>query len=1037
MSAIAYGYASRPKTIEVPLQHEQVLEVVCDDLPANPTELTDIFNQEKVPLTYYRALAIEYHEQQKMNECITVINAGLDIAGKSPTTQPREKLPLYTLLATLYLGLAKQANTDKKLKEDYLTLATQTLNEADRIHNHYEQSFIIKGHLFLLRNNTKEALRHFDMVLERRNNCVPALVAKANILFQAKNYKSALKIFQQTLMFTNNDSAAAETRLGIAQCYAHLGMIDEAKSAFKLCISKNDTTKAAALVLLSILEQNESKSTNGGPVQQLSLLTHGLQHMQQSHAVDRHNPVTLNLLSNYFFFMNDTDKALAAATRAKEHASNTSILAEAAYQEARTQHKLNNFDAAFLQYQQCLLSNPGHLLARFGLGQIYLQRGEHNLAQESFETVLQAEPECIEGMKILASIYALTDKKQQALGLFNKVLGRTKNDADLLVDLGQLHESKNLTQALTYYLQALELWKEQDANHEVLPELLNNIAALYHRQGDLTKAEEHYGLAIEACEKTTQSEPQQNGAVDRARDTKLTVTYNLGRLYEDQKEPAKAASIYSSIIKEYPTYADAHLRLGVIQQEQGKFTEAIEYYKQVFDVDENDAKAWIMIGGAQTESHDKSSKRSFEKVLKSCDKDDIYTHVALGNYHAGTAREMKSDKLATQREGAYKLAINFYSQALKRDPKNAYAANGLAIVLAENNQTDQARDIFNQVREATPNNPCVWVNLAHVSVELKLYSQAIVMYENALRKFYDFKDCNILLCLARAQFLLGKDEKKTDVMYNALTSTKLARDLQPNDKSIQYNIALVQQQYAQLVSDMPLETRSSSMMQDAIKGLDKSQELFDALIKVPETEHVYYDRKMAEQRRRFGDTLRTQMDRKILEQVQYEEQRESRMRDVKQRQEEREAQRRQEQEDKLRAEQEQRDLVEEERRRFMEKVQEDNRAMVQREMEIKDEEEERKMAKEKRKRHHDLDDGIVDDDEELGQAASDSERPEKIRKKKKLRRKSSLDGTAEQNDDDSDVRENADDDDLMSSRRNNKKFRSKAIIEDSEDDESE
>lgn len=59
MATASYGnYGVRSKTIEVPLQQEQVLEVVCNDLPTNPTELTDIFRQEQVGLTYYRLLAV-------------------------------------------------------------------------------------------------------------------------------------------------------------------------------------------------------------------------------------------------------------------------------------------------------------------------------------------------------------------------------------------------------------------------------------------------------------------------------------------------------------------------------------------------------------------------------------------------------------------------------------------------------------------------------------------------------------------------------------------------------------------------------------------------------------------------------------------------------------------------------------------------------------------------------------------------------------------------------------------------------------------
>ncbi|KAI8062417.1 hypothetical protein BC940DRAFT_349615 [Gongronella butleri] len=1013
MSTAAFGYTARPKTIEVPLQHEQVLEVVCNDLPVIPTELTDIFSQEKVPLTYYRALAIEYYEQGKMEESMTVIQAGLTIASKSPTTQPREKLPLLTLLATVQMRQAKESGNN-----DLLAAASQTLNEADRIHSQYEQSIVIKGHLHLLRKDTKEAARCFDMVLDRRANCLPALIAKAKLKFQAKDYKMALKTYQQALLFAVHDAAAAEVRLGIAQCYAHLSMIPEAKQALQLCISKNDATKASALLLLSILEQNESKSTTAGPAQQLAFLKSGLQHMQQAHAADTYNPVTLNLLSNFFFFVDDTEKALRASSKAFSHATNQSIQAEAAYQEARTQHKLKQYDEAFNHYRQCLQLNPDHLLAQFGIGQIHMQRGEYNLAREYYETILAAEPECIEALKILASIHVLLDNKDKALSLFNKVLSKSKQDADLLIDLAQLHEAKNPAQSLKYYQQALEALGDQQSATALRPQLLNNIGALYHRQGDLTQAATHYDQAIDACESSEPNQP--NGAVaaePAALDTKLTVTYNLGRLYEDQNDADRAIAVYTKIVDEYPTYADAHFRLGAIQQAKGHTAQAIENYKLVFDADENDAKAWIMIGGAQADAHDRTSKRSYEKVLKSCDKDDIYTHVALGNYHATSARELKSEKQSAQRQEAYKLAVNFYSQALKRDPKNAYAANGLAIVLAENNQIDLARDTFHQVLEAMPNNPCVWVNLAHVSVELKQHSQAIVMYENALRKFYDFKDANLLLCLARAQFLLGKNDKKPDVMYDALVNTNKALELQKDDKSIQYNVALVEQQYAQLVADLPVESRSSDKMRGAIQGLDHSQELFDALIKVPEGEHVYYDRKMAEQRRRYGDTLRTQMDRKMQEQLQYEEQRESKMRSVKLRQEEREAQKRAEIEERERKAQEERDRIEQDRRKLMEKVKEDNRLMSQRELEINDEEEERdaaKAAKRRKRKQKDMDNDIINDESEESDA--ETTKPPKKSKSAAV-------------DDDSD--------DDTKAKRSNKKFRSKAIIEDSDDEDDE
>lgn len=71
--------------------------------------------------------------------------------------------------------------------------------------------------------------------------------------------------------------------------------------------------------------------------------------------------------------------------------------------------------------------------------------------------------------------------------------------------------------------------------------------------------------------------------------------------------------------------------------------------------------------------------------------------------------------------------MSFFTQALKREPTNIYAANGLAIVMAENGHLDFARDLFQRVREATSTFPSIWVNLAHFLVETKHYADAVVM----------------------------------------------------------------------------------------------------------------------------------------------------------------------------------------------------------------------------------------------------------------------------------------------------------------------
>ena len=73
----------------------------------------------------------------------------------------------------------------------------------------------------------------------------------------------------------------------------------------------------------------------------------------------------------------------------------------------------------------------------------------------------------------------------------------------------------------------------------------------------------------------------------------------------------------------------------------------------------------------------------------------------------------------------YERAVEFFDKALQLDPKNAYAAQGIAIALVDD-QKDHATavQIFSKIRD-TLKDACVYVNLGHVYAELKQYTKSI------------------------------------------------------------------------------------------------------------------------------------------------------------------------------------------------------------------------------------------------------------------------------------------------------------------------
>ncbi|KAI8977189.1 hypothetical protein BDF20DRAFT_873493 [Mycotypha africana] len=948
-------YGVRPKTIEVPLQQENVLEVVCSDLPSNPKELTDIFRQESVELPYYRTLAVEYYRQNKIEQSIQVVQAGLDYASQSSRTLPRQKLPLLNLRATLYLRLARYEKDDKK-REEYLNSATQCINESDRIHNQYEPSFLIKGNLYLQRRKIDDAARSFSMVLEKRPNCIPALLGQAKIQYHLQRHKAALITYQTALKYARGKYSGVEIRLGIATCFAKLKMYSEAKAALRRVLDVSPQSDANALILLSIIELNESKQPNTNLIEQETALEHGIQHLREAYMANKEHPVVLSMLADHYFLTREIEEIMKAASKAMDLTTSSVIKANASYQIARAHHQMQEYENAYKFYAQAVEYYPEHLLSQFGLGQMKLKKGEYNPAIEIFEKLLKLQPESPEIMQILASLYGLVGKKDKSLELFNKLIDQANEDPFLAIEIAEMNEEKDSKSSLKYYEQSISILNDLPAEDpevkQVKPEVLNNMAVLHQKTGNLNEAEHYYGLALQEIET----------APGKDKHLKLTISYNLARLYEEHVDIEKATAIYRKIVEDYPGYKDAHLRLGAIQQMLGRRTDAIDYFKEVFDTDPNDPEAWIMIGQAQVLETDKLTKRSYERVLKDCDKDDIYTHVALGNYHSSVAREMKGDKMKKVKANEYKLAVNFYIQALRRDPTNVYAANGLAIVLADNGHVDEAQDLFTQVREADVKNPNAWVNLAHIYVEMKQYNQAIVMYENTLKKFFNNKDVNLILCLAKAQYLFSKMEKDYKMMYEAMKNTQKALLITPSDKTISYNLALVQQSYAQQVAELSQEERNSELLQQAKNCINSSQEIFQHLLQ--SEDQVIYDRKIVEQRQRYGVTLSSQVDRKIEEQRKIDKEKNDKLEAVRRKREEAEAKKKREQQEEENKRREEEARIEEERKRLMERVREENKVMAARAQEEEEDEREKDDDEGKKRRGRKRKEPVEEEDAE-------------------------------------------------------------------------
>lgn len=511
--------------------------------------------------------------------------------------------------------------------------------------------------------------------------------------------------------------------------------------------------------------------------------------LSKAYTIDSTDPMVLNHLADHFFFKKDYNKVQHLALHAFHNTENEAMRAESCYQLARSYHVQGDFDQAFQYYYQATqFASPQFVLPQFGLGQMYISRSDLDNASQCFEKVLKVHQGNYETMKILGSLYAQSNnltKRDQAKTYFKKVTEQCPDDCEAWIELAQILEQYDLQGALSAYTTAMKILCEK-VQVDVPPEILNNVAALQFRLGNLKDATELYTQSVERCKLEAPNDENYYGSIS------VTINYNLARLYEALCFFDKAEKIYKDILREHPNYIDCYLRLGCMARDRGQIYEASDWFKEALQVDTDHRDAWSLIGNLHLAKQEYGpGQKKFERIInKDSTTLDTYSHIALGNVWLQTLHVPNKDKEKEKRHQDRALAL--YKTVLRSDPRNIWAANGIGSVLAHKGYVHEARDVFAQVRESTADFPDVWLNIAHIYVEQKQYVSAIQMYENCLKKFYKNPNVDILLYLARAYYKNNKLKECKNVLLKA-------RMVAPQDTVVLYNLAVVLKRYAKLI----------------------------------------------------------------------------------------------------------------------------------------------------------------------------------------------------------------------------------------------
>ncbi|OWF42944.1 RNA polymerase-associated protein CTR9 homolog isoform X2 [Mizuhopecten yessoensis] len=792
-------------SIEIPLRDtDEVIELDLDQLPEGD-EVLSILRQEVAPLHIWVTLALEYYKSNYVEDFVKILDASRTDAGLDYPNFERDQMRALDTLAAFYVQKAhKEKNKDKK--RELFTQATLLYTTADKIIM-YDQSHLLGRAYFCLLEGDKmdQADAQFNFVLGQTSNNIPSLLGKACIAFNKKDFRGALAYYKKALR--TNPSCPASVRLGMGHCFVKLNKLEKARMAFERALQL-DPQCVGAQVGMAILEVNAKT--------QESIMS-GVQLLSKAYTIDSSNPMVLNHLANHFFYKKDYQKVQHLALHAFHNTENEAMRAESCYQLARAFHVQNDYDQAFQYYYQSTQFSPSNfVLPFFGLGQMYIYRGDNENASQCFEKVLKTQPGNYETMKILGSLYANSQdlgKRDIAKQHLKKVTEQFPDDVEAWIELAQILEQTDVQGALSAYGTATRILKEK-VEADVPPEILNNVAALHFRLGNLQEAKKCYEASLERSKSDAQHDETYYSAIS------VTTTYNLARLYEATHEYDEAERLYKNILREHPNYVDCYLRLGCMARNRGQIYEASDWFKEALQINQDHPDAWSLIGNLHlTKQEWGPGQKKFERIISRPNtKNDAYSLIALGNVWLSSLHQPMRDKDKEKRHQDRALAM--YKQVLRNDDHNIWAANGIGCVLAHKGCINESRDVFAQVREATADFCDVWLNIAHIYVEQKQFVAAVQMYENCLKKFYKYHNMEVMVYLARAYYKCGRLRECKNILLKA-------RHVSPSDTVLLYNIALVQQKLA--TSILKDEKSSLKTVLCAVRDLELAHKYFSYL----------------------------------------------------------------------------------------------------------------------------------------------------------------------------------------------------------------
>ena len=470
------------------------------------------------------------------------------------------------------------------------------------------------------------------------------------------------------------------------------------------------------------------------------------QYTQKAFKLDKEYPMTCALFGGYFLLRKSYPTVDTLARKAIEHTDVMQIASDGWYLLGRKAHYEGDLARAAEYYSRSDQArgggDKGYLPAKFGAVQMQVSGKDLDGAKFRLEKIIQQtkNPECmiLLGALLAEEVFAAQNngikedksaEAKKATGLLESVRALWKDenkklspDESVLVYLSRLYEQtapEKSMQCLSQ-LEEIQLAEVPEELHpegledeeqvkaalrvNLPPQLLNNIGCFLYQAEKVEQSRTMFQAALNACVRSQEKESELDTDA-----LVTTISYNLGRSYEVSDMPEEAKKVYDGLLERHSDYTEANARLTYIALRQSPTDEGPKKMAKLYEADSSNLEVRALFGWYLSKSKKRTAnlaedqeQRHYKHTLQYFDKHDRYSLTGMGNVHLLTARDMRreTEPDKEKRRRMYERAVEFFDKALQLDPRNAYAAQGIAIALVDDKKDHStAVHIFSRIRD--------------------------------------------------------------------------------------------------------------------------------------------------------------------------------------------------------------------------------------------------------------------------------------------------------------------------------------------------